>query len=175
MEANLMNARLLSRALEYSGLFVVLSDIHRPAEKKVRITTEASKYCPGLPVVSFRWTDEIKREYPHMEQSWVQTLLRAKGWIVPNYELPPNLSDVQILRVVVRDSLTESMVEVLVQDIINITRHLMEQQRVAREASMDPVSTRGMTNMLLGHSYKNNDHGRPYGQGQPPNGFKSQC
>ena len=176
MEANLMNARLLSRALEYSGLFVVLSDIHRPAEKKVPITTEASKYCPGLPVVSFRWTDEIKREYPHMEQSWVQTLLRAKGWIVPNYELPPNLSDVQILRVVVRDSLTESMVEVLVQDIINITRHLMEQQRVAREASIDPVSTRGMTNMLLGHSYKkNNDHGRPYGQGQPPNGFKSQC
>jgi len=53
---------------------------------------------------------------------------------------------------------------------------LMEQQRVAREASIDPVSTRGMTNMLLGHSYKkNNDHGRPYGQGQPPNGFKSQC
>ena len=176
MEANLMNARLLSRALEYSGLFVVLSDIHRPAENKVPITTEASKYCPGLPVVSFRWTDEIKREYPHMEQSWVQTLLRAKGWIVPNYELPPNLSDVQILRVVVRDSLTESMVEVLVQDIINITRHLMEQQRVAREASMDPVSTRSMTNMLLGHSYKkDNNHGRPYGHGQPPKGYKSQC
>ena len=30
--ADLKNARLLSRALEKSGMFYVLSDIHRPAE-----------------------------------------------------------------------------------------------------------------------------------------------
>ena len=41
-----------------------------------------------------------------MQQKWVQTLLRAKGWIVPNYELAPDLQDVEILRVVVRESVT---------------------------------------------------------------------
>ena len=162
MEACLMNARLLSRALEYSGLFCVLSDIHRPAKKSVRVTTEASKYCPGLPVVSFRWTDEVRQEYPEMEQGWVQTLLRAKGWIVPNYELPPNLEKVQILRVVVRENVTESLIEVLVQDLISITRHLMEQQRVARTVCKDTASATDMTNMLLtGHYEHGKNHGRP--------------
>lgn len=176
MEACLMNARLLSRALEYSGLFCVLSDIHRPAKKSVRVTTEASKYCPGLPVVSFRWTDEVRQEYPEMEQGWVQTLLRAKGWIVPNYELPPNLEKVQILRVVVRENVTESLIEVLVQDLISITRHLMEQQRVARTVCKDSASATNMTNMLLtGHYEHGKNHGRPDGHGQPPKGYKSQC
>lgn len=162
MEGCLMNARLLSRALEYSGLFTVLSDIHRPARDKVPVTTEASKYCPGLPVVSFRWTDEIKREYPDMEQAWVQMLLRAKGWIVPNYELPPTLQDVQILRVAVRANVTENLIETLVQDIISITRHLMEQQRIARELCHDAASATSMTNMILGKGRPRDNHtGRP--------------
>ena len=46
---------------------------------------------PGLPVVAFRWTDEFQKNHPQLQQRWVQVLLRAKGWIVPNYELPPTL------------------------------------------------------------------------------------
>ena len=110
------------------------------------------------------------------DRGWVQTLLRAKGWIVPNYELPPNLEKVQILRVVVRENVTESLIEVLVQDLISITRHLMEQQRVARTVCKDSASATNMTNMLLtGHYAHQKNHGRPDGHGQPPKGYKSQC
>jgi len=38
--------------------------------------------------------------------------------IVPNYDLPPNLSDVDILRVVVKENCTEALVDRLVCDIV---------------------------------------------------------
>lgn len=59
----------------------------------------------GLPVVSFRFTDEFKAQYPDIKQEWVQKLLRLNGWIVPNYALAPGLGKIDILRVVVRLSL----------------------------------------------------------------------
>lgn len=78
-------------------------------------------YVPGLPVVSFRFSDAFKQENPEVQQVWVQTLLRAKGWIVPNYELAPNLQDVQILRVVVRENVSAVMIDRLVADIVSRT------------------------------------------------------
>ncbi|WFD43772.1 glutamate decarboxylase [Malassezia psittaci] len=132
MQCNLQNARLLSRALELSGHFLVLSDIHRPASKAVETglkthaldKSDAKHYMAGLPVVAFRWTDEFKAKHPHLEQRWVQILMRAKGWIVPNYELPPNLQKVQILRVVVRDSMSADLIDQLVNDILSVTEDL---------------------------------------------------
>ena len=76
-------------------------------------------YVPGLPVVSFRFSDSFKQENPEVQQVWVQTLLRAKGWIVPNYELAPDLQDVQILRVVVRENVSAVMIDRLVADIVS--------------------------------------------------------
>ena len=78
-------------------------------------------YVPGLPVVSFRFSDSFKQENPEVRQVWVQTLLRAKGWIVPNYELAPDLQDVQILRVVVRENVSAVMIDRLVADIVSPT------------------------------------------------------
>lgn len=76
-------------------------------------------YVPGLPVVSFRFTDEFRKQNPDVQQKWVQVLLRAKGWIVPNYELAPNLENVEILRVVIRENMTAVMVDRLVADIVS--------------------------------------------------------
>ncbi|KZT01734.1 glutamate decarboxylase [Laetiporus sulphureus 93-53] len=114
--ADLKNARLLSRVLEKSGLFVVLSDIHWPAESMLGAAKQAvglgfdeenvESYVPGLPVVSFRFSEEYRQKNPGVQQRWVQTLLRARSWIVPNYELAPTLQDVEILRVVVRENLS---------------------------------------------------------------------
>jgi len=58
-------------------------------------------------VVAFRFSDAFQKKYPEIEQKWIQTLLRVKGWIVPNYELPPTLANVQILRVVVKEHVLE--------------------------------------------------------------------
>jgi len=66
-------------------------------------------YQPGLPVVAFRFSDDFQEKYPDIQQKWIQTLLRAKGWIVPNYELAPDLEKVEILRVVVRENMAEAV------------------------------------------------------------------
>jgi len=97
------NARTLSRALEKTGFYTVLSDIHRPVgggnathsledgdievsypyyDCSVYSLTRVQHYEPGLPVVAFRFSDEFQQKYPDIRQKWVQTLLRAKGWCV---------------------------------------------------------------------------------------------
>ncbi|TFL06848.1 glutamate decarboxylase [Pterulicium gracile] len=133
---DLSNARLLSRALENSGYFTVLSDIHRVVGGRgVAAISHAvglreddiESYIPGLPVVSFRFTDQFKQKYPELQQKWIQTLLRTKGWIVPNYELAPDLETVQILRVVVRETMTGPLIDRLVADIIDVTEELITQ------------------------------------------------
>jgi glutamate decarboxylase len=124
---DLKNARMLSRALEKSGYYTVLSDIHRKADSP-ELTEIADAnveaYTPGLPVVAFRFSDKFKQKNPNVKQKWIQTLLRSKGWIVPNYELPPALEKVEILRVVVRENITEVLIDQLINDIIEVTEQL---------------------------------------------------
>jgi len=136
--ADLKNARLLARALEKSTYYTVLSDVHRPvsgganfleAAKQatgIKDEEDVESYVPCLPVVAFRFSDDFKSKYPEIQQKWIQTLLRSKGWIVPNYELSPNLESVEILRVVVRENLSEALVDRLVADIVEITEGLVQ-------------------------------------------------
>lgn len=44
---------------------------------------DAEYYHEGLPVVSFRFTDEFKAQNPNLQQAWIQSQLRYYGWIVP--------------------------------------------------------------------------------------------
>lgn len=165
---DLKNARLLSRALENSGLFEVLSDIHRPVENLSTAVKGAvgldeenvENYIPGLPVVSFRFSDDYRAKNPDVQQKWVQTLLRAKGWIVPNYELAPDLQNVEILRVVVRESVTADMVDRLVADLVDIVQQLAQADSPVRAlASLD------------GHHSTESHHGRlPKGHSSKPSG-----
>ena len=106
MQNNLSKARLISRALEGSGYFTCLSNIHRPKvpaasvgqtlqnvagqvegmvhTKKVLLNEEDGEfYVEGLPVVAFRFSDDFKKQYPHIKQEWIQLQLRSTGWIVP--------------------------------------------------------------------------------------------
>ncbi|EKM55716.1 uncharacterized protein PHACADRAFT_121497 [Phanerochaete carnosa HHB-10118-sp] len=131
---DMKNARLLSRALENSGLFEVLSDIHRPVEGLAASIKGAvsfdeeniDNYIPGLSVVAFRFSEEYRAQNPDVKQKWVQTLLRAKGWIVPNYELAPDLENIEILRVVVRESVTADMIDGLVGDLVEVADQLAQ-------------------------------------------------
>ena len=75
---------------------------------------------PGLPVVAFRFSEAYRTENPDIQQKWIQTLLRSKGWIVPNYELAPDLSDIEILRVVVRETVSEVLLERLICDLVSL-------------------------------------------------------
>jgi len=173
---DLKNARLLSRALELSGYYTVLSDIHRKVGSTSSTIKDAigvddndiENYEPGLPVVSFRFSDKFKQDHPNLQQRWIQTLLRTKGWIVPNYELAPDLQSIDILRVVVRESMTESLIDQLVTDIIEVTEGLMQ-----KDSSMHALSVLGQVD---GHSrsHVEKKHGRvKKGEGSEPSGTYS--
>lgn len=182
MLENLKNARLLSRALELSGYYTVLSDIHRPASsvtaaaKAVGVASDmdAENYMPGLPVVSFRWTDEFQKQHPNLDQKFMQTLLRAKGWIVPSYNLCPDLAEVNILRVVCREDLSEDMVDQLVHDILSITESLTKGDSI--EAHLE-----GAVNQKTKHEHKSHTnlrkhpHTLPEGSGTKGHGYAKQC
>jgi glutamate decarboxylase len=92
MENMLANARLLSRALEHTGWYRCVSDIHRkkgdfkfvPGKKQYDEGDTSESYNAGLPVVAFSLTDEFKKDYPHVKQESVSNLLRAKQYIIPS-------------------------------------------------------------------------------------------
>jgi len=130
------NARLLSKSLEATGWYTCVSDIHR---KKGEIAFKgvqecvfskedetSAEYNAGLPVVAFRFRDEFKKKYPHIKQQAVSNLLRAKQYIIPNYPLPPNEEKIEILRVVVRESMSFDLLDRLITDICAVTATLIE-------------------------------------------------
>lgn len=118
------NARNLSLFLDQSKYFEVLSVIHKPAKEGAYTSSDTSdsrynqKFTPGLPVVAFLFSEEFKKEYPQIPQSILSLLLRNKGYIIPNYHLPPAEQEKEVLRVVVRQSLSLNLLEKLMQDII---------------------------------------------------------
>jgi glutamate decarboxylase len=136
MENCLANARLLSKSLEATGWYTCVSDIHRQKGEhafkhvKERVfgneNETSADYNAGLPVVAFRFSDEFKKEFPHIKQIAVSNLLRAKQYIIPNYPLPPNEEKTEIMRVVVRESMSLDLLDRLLADICAVTSRLME-------------------------------------------------
>ncbi|KAB5562881.1 glutamate decarboxylase [Coniochaeta sp. 2T2.1] len=90
----------------------------------------SADYVAGLPVVAFCFSDEFKKEYPHLKQEKVSPMLRARQWIIPNYALPPNEDHTEILRVVVRENMSFDLLERLITDIVEVTETLMEDDKV---------------------------------------------
>lgn len=136
MENSLSNARLLSKSLEATGWYTCVSDIHRKKgvfkfDPKAEVFSAgkdetSADYNEGLPVVAFRFSDEFKKEFPHLKQETISNLLRAKQYIIPNYPLPPSEDKIEILRVVVRESMSFDLLDRLVTDICATTQTLIE-------------------------------------------------
>lgn len=172
IENCLSNARILSNALERSGYFDCISDMHREdgvfgyEEVSAKQQAENRKkkgedvnYNPSLPVVSFKFTDDFKRRYPHVRQSAVSTLIRTKGWIVPNYSLPPDEEEVEILRVVVRESLSVDMVDRLIEDIMEAVNKLRKLENTVDEAVFAPLEE--ISDHTKGNKSKDPDTTKP--------------
>lgn len=96
MENALRNARLLSKALEATGWYECVSDIHRPKgqhEYKGKLDLDhedegvsSADFNAGLPVVAFHFTEDFKKQYPHIKQESVSTLMRVKQYIIPSMQ-----------------------------------------------------------------------------------------
>ncbi|CZR51631.1 glutamate decarboxylase 2 [Phialocephala subalpina] len=139
MENCMSNARLLSKSLEATGWYTCCSDIHRKkgvhtfgGVKEAVFGKEdetSADYNAGLPVVAFRFSDDFKKEFPHIKQVDVSNLLRAKQYIIPNYPLPPNEEKIEILRVVVRESMSFDLLDRLISDICATTQNLIDNDK----------------------------------------------
>lgn len=134
---SLKNSRVLSNFLEKTQYFECISTIHRKKgnlkydrknslEELENEDNENSYYNKGLPVVAFKFRDEFKEQYPNIPQALLSTLLRKRGWIIPNYPLPPNEEASEILRVVVRYELTDDLLFRLISDILKTTQTLIK-------------------------------------------------
>ncbi|RFU32595.1 hypothetical protein B7463_g3735, partial [Scytalidium lignicola] len=136
MENCLANARLLSKSLEATGWYVCVSDIHRKkgvhefqGTEEIVFSEEdetSAKYNAGLPVVAFCFSDKFKQQFPHIQQVSMSNLLRARQYIVPNYPLPPSEEKTEILRIVVRESMSFDLLDRLITDIVQITQNLID-------------------------------------------------
>ena len=92
MEHALKNARLLSNALEATGWYRCVSDIHRKkgeyefhkGETAFEGGETSEDYNAGLPVVAFTFSDQFKKDNPQIKQAAVSNLLRAKQYIIPS-------------------------------------------------------------------------------------------
>lgn len=134
----LSNARLFSNFLEKSSYFEVLSVIHKPLKNPSEVYDreivddskyfhglDTHKYHPGLPVVAWRFSKTVRDKYPEIPQSIFSLLLRNKGYIVPNYHLPPDEHEKEILRVVVRHSMSLNLLDKLMQDCVTTAEYLI--------------------------------------------------
>lgn len=64
------------------------------------------------PVVTFTFA-----ENPGFDEFALAERLRSDGWIVPAYTLPPNAQDTKLLRIVVKERLSRTLVDSLLEDI----------------------------------------------------------
>lgn len=120
----LHNARYLARALEQSGMFHVLSDTHRfkgqhgPDSPIDRTTYKPSEYNEGIPLVAFTVSPKFQELCPGIDVADISGLVRTKGWLIPTYNLPKGTEETRILRVVVKEGMSEEMIDRLLRDII---------------------------------------------------------
>lgn len=171
MENALSNARLLSKSLESTGWYRCVSNIHRPVGQhdyqkgEIAPTKEgetSADYNAGLSVFAFCLTDEFKQKYPHVKQESVSKLLRAKQYIIPNYPLPSNENTIEILRVVVRESMSLDLLDRLITDICTITEHIMNTDAVDLQACQPVDASTEKKHSSRGfHSHERHKSRRP--------------
>jgi len=86
----------------------------------------------GIPVVAFRLDGD--RPYSVYD---ISDRLRARGWLVPAYPMPPDMQDMSVLRVVVRNGLSRDMAGMLLDDLKATVEHL--DASGARPGGPEPV------------------------------------
>ncbi len=67
--------------------------------------------------------------------------LRERGWIIPAYSLPPNAEETVLMRIVVRQTFSREMVDILIKDIIEAYRKLEEGKEFPRKPQFRPSKT----------------------------------
>lgn len=106
------NTDYLAKAIEKQG-FVIMSE----------------RNGTGLPLVAFRFGPlEEGGEDRQYDEFALAHHLRCRGWVVPAYTMAP-MSNVKMLRVVVREDFTRSRCDSLIEDLVICHRLLKDMDR----------------------------------------------
>jgi glutamate decarboxylase len=73
----------------------------------------------GIPVFAFRLTDTVAFSVYEISEA-----LRAFGWLVPAYTLPPDMDEISVLRVVVRNGFSRDLARMLLRDLEAVVNRL---------------------------------------------------
>jgi len=96
METMKYNARLLAKELTACDLELI-----------------GGEHDEQLPLVAFK----LAGEHPYDEFDVAAQLAAERGWMVPAYTLPPNAEHVKIMRVLVKETLGNTLIRTLGEDI----------------------------------------------------------
>lgn len=113
---SLSNARLLSKRLSEDRRFRVVG----PADH--------------LPIVTFSVAPDAG-----FSETGLSEKIRERGWILPAYTLPPDLTHRSVLRVVVKENFSRDMVDLLIADIDRAARALSGSGTPGRKARHRPA------------------------------------
>jgi glutamate decarboxylase len=97
METMAYNARALAKEIKACGDFELVG----------------SEKDEQLPLVAFK----LKGEHPYDEFDVAAQVAAERGWMIPAYTLPPNAEHVKIMRVLVKESLGQTLIQTLGADI----------------------------------------------------------
>ncbi|CDO92330.1 unnamed protein product [Kluyveromyces dobzhanskii CBS 2104] len=120
---------------DMKGIFEVVSCLHENLENSAVADSlddywkQPHEYKPGIPLCAFKLSEKFKSEHPEIPQAIISTLLRQRGWIIPNYPLPESTdgSDKkEVLRVVFRIEMALDMALLLVRDIFEVVEKLIK-------------------------------------------------
>jgi glutamate decarboxylase len=82
----------------------------------------------GIPALAFCLRDPT--DYTVFD---ISEALRARGWIVPAYRMPPDLEDVAVLRIVVRNGFSREMAALFLDDLKRVISRLAQKTKPSEE------------------------------------------
>lgn len=132
---------------DFEGIFEVVSCIHEKltetelAENIDSYWKDPHSYKPGIPLCAFKLSESFKAKHPEIPQSIISTLLRQKGWIIPNYPLPASTDDSdtkEVLRVVFRVEMKLDLALTLLQDLFDVIKLLVKSYQYLNVLDADP-------------------------------------
>jgi len=112
MENSLKNARYLLSKINNIEYFTLITK-----ELKLPIMALSVKKSAGFSV--FQLSDK----------------LRERGWIVPAYSLPANATDIEVLRIVIKENFSRDMADMLIDDMIRFSKELAGHKKTSPETN----------------------------------------
>ncbi|SCU92078.1 LAMI_0E08680g1_1 [Lachancea mirantina] len=121
----------LLQNVQLKDMFEVVSSIHERFDGgRITLDTivrEPEAFKPGVPLVAFKLSKKFQERYPEIPQALLSSLLRANGWIIPNYPLPASSdgSDKwEVLRIVFRSEMSVDLANLLLNHLQQVMHRL---------------------------------------------------